>query len=102
MRKVSDKKGKYIYEVIDFKNFQTKQKPNSNYDPNYKTPRKPNYCINIPNYTCLEKDCPHFAYTNALEEDYLWMNKKYKKSKKKKKLEEEIWKKINRKIKKRN
>jgi hypothetical protein len=91
MRKISEKKGKHIYKCIDTKKMKFEKEPNPNYDPNYKTPKKPKYCINIPIYTCLEKDCPHFAYTNALEKDYLWMNKKYKKSKNQKKLEEEIW-----------
>lgn len=83
-RKWSDKKGKYLYELIDRKKFKTKKIPNSCYDPNYKTPKKPNYCSKIPQYICLEKNCPHLAYTNALEADYLFLNKKYKKTQDKK------------------
>lgn len=92
-RKWSDKKHKYVYECIDIKKVKFKKKFNPNYNPNYKTPRKPSYCPDLPMYMCLKKNCPHFTYTNALEEDYLWMNKRYKKSKKQKQLEEEICKK---------
>ena len=81
-RKWSDKKDKYMYEVVNWKKFKTKKVPNSRYDPNYRTPKKPNYCPNLPQYICLEKNCPHFTYTNALKEDYLFLNKKYKKGKK--------------------
>ena len=77
-RKLSDKKDKYHHEVIDSKKFKTKKVPNPYYDPNYKTPRKPRYCPGIPQYACLEKECPHLAYTNAEKPDYLFLNKRYK------------------------
>ncbi|MFH1587145.1 MAG: hypothetical protein ABID38_04770 [Candidatus Diapherotrites archaeon] len=78
-RKWSDKKDKYWYEVVDLKKFKTKKAPNPHYNANYRTPRKPNYCPNAPRYICLEKNCPHLTYTDALEKDYLFLNKRYKK-----------------------
>lgn len=85
-RKWSEKKDKYVYEGIPGKEFKTKKVPNTMYNPNYKTPKKPNYCPNTPRYICLEKECPHLAYTDAVEDDYFFLNKKYhaKKNKKKK------------------
>jgi hypothetical protein len=44
-------------------------------------PKKPRYCPNISQYVCLEKNCPHLAYTDGLEEDYSFLNKKYRKKK---------------------
>ncbi|MFA4906841.1 MAG: hypothetical protein WC602_01050 [archaeon] len=76
-RKWGDKKSKYLYKVVDWKKFKTKKTPNPYYDGNYKTPKKPNYCPNSPQYVCLEKECPHLAYTNADEKDYLFLNKRY-------------------------
>lgn len=87
-RKWSDKKDKYWYEAIDAKKFKTKKAPNPYYDPKYRTPKKPSYCPNIPQYICLEKECPHLVYTNALEEDYLFLNKKYKKYRRQKNAKE--------------
>jgi hypothetical protein len=77
-RKSNIKKDKYVYEVVDLKNFKTKKKPNTQYDANYKTPKKPKYCLNIPQFVCLENNCPYFAYSDAEKEDYLFLNKKYK------------------------
>ena len=78
-RTLSDKKHKYVYELVDGENFKTRKIPNPNYDPNFKTPRKPTYCPEKPQYICLEKDCPHLAYCDAEKEDYLFLNKKYRK-----------------------
>ncbi|MCK4327524.1 MAG: hypothetical protein KAW41_03535 [Candidatus Diapherotrites archaeon] len=78
-RKWSTKKGKYVYLMEDDGSF-TKVK-NTSYDPNYRTPRKPSYCKGIPNYICLEKNCPHLAYANAQPADYKFLNRKYKKKK---------------------
>ncbi|MCX6799453.1 MAG: hypothetical protein NTW59_05160 [Candidatus Diapherotrites archaeon] len=84
-RKWNNKKNKYWYELIgNAKEFKTKKVPNPHYDQKYKTPKKPGYCPGTQQYICLEKGCPHLAYTNALEEDYLFMNRKYKKRKSKK------------------
>ena len=55
---------------------------NDDYDPNFRTPRKPSYCENIPNYTCFEKDCPHFTCADAEPADYKFLDKKYKKNSK--------------------
>lgn len=78
-RKWSGKKSKYLHELIDAKKFKTKKVPNPHHNPNYKTPRKPSYCHNIPQFICLEKECLYLAYTSAEKEDYLFLNKKYKK-----------------------
>ncbi len=77
-RKLSSKKDKQVYELIETKTSKFKKKSNLNYDTNYKTPKKPSYCPNIPQYKCLEKECPYFAYTNAEKKDYLSLNKRYK------------------------
>lgn len=76
-RKWSTKKSKYRYEWL--KNGSFEKVENKDYDPDYRTPRKPGYCENTPNYACLEKNCPHLAYTNAGESDYKFLYKKYKK-----------------------
>jgi hypothetical protein len=81
-RTLSDKKHKYNYQIIDRENFKTKKVLNTRYDPNYRTPRKPRYCPEKPQYLCLNKKCPHLAYCDAEKEDYLFLNKKYKKKRK--------------------
>jgi hypothetical protein len=81
-RTSSNKKYKYQYELIDLKKHKTKKVLNPGYDPNYKTPRKPRYCPEKPMYICLEKNCPHFACSDAEKEDYLFLNKKYREKKK--------------------
>lgn len=73
----STKKDKFVYKVINTKELKTEKIKNPEYDSKYRTPKKPCYCPHIPQYICLEKNCPHFAYANSLEKDYLWMNKKY-------------------------
>ena len=78
-RTLSSKKDKFIYKVTDVKKFKTEKENNPEYDSKYRMPKKPKYCPNIPQYICLENDCSHFGYTDAEKEDYLWMNKKYKK-----------------------
>ncbi len=78
-REWSDKKDKHWYELHCTKKFKTKKCPNPHYDPKYKIPKKPNYCPSTQQYVCLEKGCQYLAYTNALEEDYLFLNKKYTK-----------------------
>jgi len=80
-RNSGPEKGKYLYELVDAKNFKTRKKPNPFYDPAFKNPRKPKYCPGVPQYLCLEKDCLHFGYTNAEEKDYLFLNKRYNKKK---------------------
>lgn len=80
-RKLTLKKDKYVYEPVDLKTAKFKKKPNPYYNPAYKIPKKPSYCPELPQYKCLEKNCPHFAYTNAEKKDYLFLNKRYKKKK---------------------
>ncbi|MDD5162846.1 MAG: hypothetical protein PHD95_01415 [Candidatus ainarchaeum sp.] len=82
-RKWSTKKDKHLYKLVDSKSLKMEKEPNPNYDPNYKTPKKPSYCPNLPRYICLEKNCHHLAYTDALEGDYHFLDKKYNKSKRK-------------------
>lgn len=77
------RKGKYLYEIVNEDEFvkgetmKTKRVPNLKYDPNYRTPRKPSYCPSTPSYVCLEKDCPYLGYSNADEDDYKWLWKRY-------------------------
>ncbi len=80
----STKKSKYLFEAIDLKKWEFKKTENSHFDSKYKVPKKPSYCPNGPQYICLEKDCPHLAYTDALKEDYSALFKKYRKQKKSK------------------
>lgn len=75
LRKVSTKKDKYLYEIVNNEFIKTKRIPNPNFDLAYKTPRKPEYCPGIPQYICLEKNCPHLGYTNADKEDYNFLNR---------------------------
>ena len=80
-RKYSPCKSKYHYRVIDpSKNiFKTKKVPNPDYDPKYKTPRKPSYCKNEVCYICLEKECPYLAYCDANDDDYKMFFKAFRK-----------------------
>lgn len=78
LRKCDPRKGKYVYEIIDEETMKTRRVPNPQYDPDFKTPRKPSYCPNIPSYTCLDKGCPHLAFSDAEEADYKWLDKRYK------------------------
>lgn len=71
-RKLSIKKSKWMYEW--WGNGKTKRVPNKDYDPNYRTPRKPKDCPGKPQFSCLNRNCPHLGYTNAEEEEYLWDN----------------------------
>jgi len=82
-RKWSAKKGKYLYKLTDSKKLKMKKASNPDYDSNYRTPKKPSYCPNLPRYICLETNCPHLLYTDALEADYRFLDKKYHKSKRK-------------------
>ncbi|PIN96334.1 hypothetical protein COU39_01545 [Candidatus Micrarchaeota archaeon CG10_big_fil_rev_8_21_14_0_10_60_32] len=55
-RKWSTTRSKYLYKRL--KNGSFEKVENKNYDSNYRTPRKPGYCENTPNYACLEKKLP--------------------------------------------
>jgi hypothetical protein len=78
VRGLSSKKGRYMYAVE--KDGSTTRVKNTRYDPAYRTPRKPRYCDGTPNYACLEKGCPHFAYADAQPADYKFLDRKYKKA----------------------
>ena len=78
-RKWSEKKDKYRHRVIDLDKLKTRRIPNPDYNHNYKTPKKPVYCPNLPQYLCLKKNCPHLAYADALKQDYLFLGKRYRK-----------------------
>lgn len=79
IRTWSPKKSKYLFEVIDLEKEEFKKVKNSSYNPDYKIPKKPLFCPNSPQYICLEKNCPHLAYTNVLKKDYKTLFKKYDK-----------------------
>lgn len=68
MRKTSLKKDKHLYRVISFDPLKTEKIPNKEYDPDYRTPRKPRFCKGRICFTCLEKNCKHFAFCES-EED---------------------------------
>ena len=80
-RKTSCKKHKYNYIIISFDPLKTKKTLNKEYDPEYKTPRKPKYCPDKPQYICLEKGCRHFYFNDADKEEYLWDNEYWDKIK---------------------
>lgn len=64
----STKKDKYLYKMLPNKKW--KRVPNDDYDPKYKVPAKPDYCVDRPCFVCLDMACPHLAYCEADEEDY--------------------------------
>lgn len=64
-----------------FTDLQGNKIKNRHYDPKFKTPRKPSYCPGMPQYICLEKNCPFFTFGNASEEEYLHDNLYWKKKK---------------------
>jgi len=70
IRKVSEKKGKYIYEVISTDPWKTKKKPNPYYDPKYRTPKKPKYCKDKICYECFENDCPYLGMVKPSDKIY--------------------------------
>ena len=67
------KQPKY-HVAVDTETGKTENIRNPGYDSKQKVPRKPSYCPGSPQYICLEKDCPHFAYINAEEGEYLHDN----------------------------
>jgi len=74
-RKQSVKKSKYIYEAESTKPLRFRKKASPYYDPRYRTPRMPSYCpmrggkSDAPEFVCLERGCPHLAYTEAADDD---------------------------------
>lgn len=82
-RKWSLKKDKYFYQWPDAKKRPTNGKDfikvkNESYDKDYKTPRKPKFCKNVPCYLCLEKGCKFLAYSNGSLKDYKILFKRCK------------------------
>lgn len=70
MRKLSTKKDKYIYEIVDLEKFKTQKIPNKEYDSNYKTPKKPKFCEDRICQVCFFKNCPHLATADLDEKEY--------------------------------
>ena len=78
-RKYTTKKHKYNQEIISFDPLKTKKILNPDYDPKYRSPRKPSYCKNKVCYTCWEKNCPHLGMSPVDEEThYMFMKAWYK------------------------
>lgn len=75
LRKISIKKDKYLHEIVNNEFIKTKRILNPDYDPNYRTPKEPRFCPGIPQYTCLEKNCPYLGYTNADKEEYNFLSR---------------------------
>jgi hypothetical protein len=70
-RRIFDfKKSKYCYTISSLKTGTREKIPNPFYEPNTRTPKKPEFCPGMPQYICLTKKCPHLGYTNADEKDY--------------------------------
>jgi len=74
MRKLSTKKDKYMYELVD--GFKTKKILNVEYDPKYRTPKKPKFCEDRICQVCFFKDCPHLATADLGEKEYKEIMKK--------------------------
>ena len=69
-RKISCKKGKYVYKVTNTKTWEREKIPNQCYDSTYKTPRKPSYCKDKITQDCFFKNCPFLAMGEPPEGDY--------------------------------
>jgi len=69
-RHLSEEKDKYVHEIVSIEPFKTIKKKNPKYDPKYRTPRKPKYCINAVCNICWEKECPYLGLSIPDEEDY--------------------------------
>jgi len=69
-RTITTKKHKYNYKIISVEPWKTEKVPNPDYDPSYRTPRKPRYCQNKICFTCWKKNCPHLAMSPVDEEAY--------------------------------
>jgi hypothetical protein len=67
-RTTSIKKGKYCYELLE--GGKTKKIPNKDYDPKYKTPKKPKFCKDKICQDCYFNDCPHLGTSEVPDEDY--------------------------------
>ena len=76
MRKLSTKKDKYMYEIVDSKDLRTKKVKNEEYDPNYKTPKKPKFCKDRICQVCFFEECPHLATSDLDEKEYNKIMKK--------------------------
>lgn len=78
-RKWSLEGEKYLYEILA--NGKTRKVPNKYfYNPKYRTPRAPKWCPkDAPGFICLEKKCPHLAYSNAAETEYRHDSKYWRK-----------------------
>ena len=68
-RKLSIKKDKYHYRLIDTKTLKTVKIDNKDYDPDYKTPKKPSYCKNRINQDCFFKNCPYLGIGEPPEKE---------------------------------
>jgi len=78
-RKMTIKKDKYFYKVINGDFNKTEKVLNSNYDPKYRTPQKPKYCKDKVCYTCWENNCPHLATVPVGKEEHKMFMKAYDK-----------------------
>lgn len=81
-RKFSTKGDKYLYKLINTKELKTEKIENPEYDPNYKTPRKPRYCEDKICQTCYFKECPYLGTCDLPKNEYkkimLFIDKMYK------------------------
>jgi hypothetical protein len=86
-RKFSTKGDKYLYKIVDTKELKTEKIENKEYDPNYRTPRKPSYCKDRICETCFFKNCPHLAVGDLPDKEYkkimIFIGKMYKEMDKK-------------------
>jgi len=68
-------------DIINKKNLKTTKTKNKNYIPKSKRPAwcKKSNKKRVPQYKCLECDCPFFGYCNAEEKDYALFDEAFEK-----------------------
>ena len=89
-RKLGNTKSKYLYKVVDNDTFKTEKIPNPHYDPNYKTPKKPKYCMICNESKKLQLASKDHEYTsNPLDYIYVCQSCHYRFDSCRKKLKEE-------------
>ena len=70
------KHSKYVYGWEGNKNPEDRgKKPNPDYDPDFKKPKRPDFCTKKICYGCLENNCLHLAYGEGRIKDVIRFNK---------------------------
>ena len=76
-RHYSLSKDKYYYRVKSTDDiFDTEKIKNPDYDPNYKVPKKPDYCPGRICNKCYDNECPHLAMASPDDKELKKIHKK--------------------------